>query len=72
MAPDAYRRGRWISGRDAKVITYHKDFGEVGRITVSYDMVAKPKDSLDIQRSQTVTHNFEKGETWQLTRNSRF
>lgn len=50
-APDAYAaRGGWISGRDAKVITYHKDFGEVGRITVSYDMVAKPKDSLDIQR----------------------
>ena len=41
-APDAYAaRGGWISGRDAKVITYHKDFGEVGRITVSYDMVAK-------------------------------
>lgn len=41
-APDAYAaRGGWLSGRDAKVITYHKDFGEVGRITVSYDMVAK-------------------------------
>ena len=41
-AQDAYAaRGGWLSGRDAKVITYHKDFGEVGRITVSYDMVAK-------------------------------
>ena len=41
-APDAYAsRGGWISGRDAKVITYHKDFGEVGRITISPDMVNK-------------------------------
>ncbi len=39
-APDAYAaRGGWISGRDAKVITYHKSYGEVGRITVSYDMI---------------------------------
>lgn len=39
-APDAYAaRGGWITGRDAKVITYHKEFGEVGRITVSFDMV---------------------------------
>jgi len=39
-APDAYAaRGGWISGRDAKVITYHREYGEVGRITVSYDMV---------------------------------
>lgn len=39
-AADAYTaRGGWMSGRDAKVITYHRGFGEVGRITVSYDMV---------------------------------
>lgn len=39
-APDAYAaRGGWLAGRDAKVITYHKDYGEVGRITVSYDMI---------------------------------
>jgi hypothetical protein len=39
-APDAYSaRGGWLSGRDAKVITYHKEFGEVGRLTVSFDMV---------------------------------
>jgi len=39
-APDAYAsRGGWISGRDSKVITYHKDFGEVARITISADMV---------------------------------
>lgn len=39
-APDAYAaRGGYLSGRDAKVITYHKEYGEVGRITVSYDMV---------------------------------
>lgn len=39
-APDAYSaRGGWLSGRDAKVITYHQEYGEVGRITVSYDMI---------------------------------
>lgn len=39
-APDAYSaRSGWISGRDAKVITYHRDFGEVGRLTVSFDML---------------------------------
>lgn len=39
-APDAFAsRGGWMSGRDAKVITYHKDFGEVARITISPDMV---------------------------------
>lgn len=40
-APDAYAsKGGWISGRDAKVITYHRKYGEVSRITVSPDMVA--------------------------------
>lgn len=39
-APDAYAsRGGWISGRDAQVITYHKRFGEVGRIKISSKMV---------------------------------
>lgn len=39
-APDAYAsRGGWISGRDAQVITYHEDRGEVGRVRVSADMV---------------------------------
>lgn len=39
-APDAYAsRGGWLSGRDAKVITYHKKFGEVARVTISPDMV---------------------------------
>lgn len=39
-APDAYAaRGGYLSGRDAKVITYHREYGEVGRQTVSFDMV---------------------------------
>jgi len=39
-APDSHAsRGGWISGRDAKVITYHAEHGEVGRITVSADML---------------------------------
>jgi biotin operon repressor len=37
---DAYAsRGGWISGRDAKCITYHREYGEVGRVTVTPDMV---------------------------------
>jgi hypothetical protein len=40
-APDAYAaNGGWISGRSAKVITYHKRFGEVGRLTLTPGMVA--------------------------------
>jgi hypothetical protein len=39
-APDAYAaRGGWLSGRDAKVITYHSSFGEVSRLTISSDML---------------------------------
>lgn len=39
-APDSHAsRGGWMSGRDAKVITYHGDFGEVCRNTVSVDML---------------------------------
>ena len=39
-APDAYAaRGGWLSGRDAKVITYHKEYGEVSRLTINSDML---------------------------------
>ena len=35
-ARDAYAsRGGWMSGRDSKVITYHKRFGEVDRRTIN-------------------------------------
>lgn len=33
-APDAYG-SNWLSGRSAKVITYHRKFGEDGRVTLS-------------------------------------
>lgn len=40
-APDAYAaNGGWLSGRSAKVITYHKQHGEVGRLTLTPGMVA--------------------------------
>jgi len=41
LAPaDAYAaRGGWLSGRDAKVICYHKEFGEVSRLTINSDMI---------------------------------
>lgn len=40
-APDAYAaNGGWLSGRSAKVITYSKRFGEVGRITLTPAMVS--------------------------------
>ena len=39
-AKDAYAsRGGFGSGRDSKVITYHKEFGEVGRSIVSIDLI---------------------------------
>jgi hypothetical protein len=39
-APDAYAaNGGWLSGRSAKVITYSKQFGEVGRMTLTPEMV---------------------------------
>lgn len=43
-ASDAHAsRGGWMSGRDAKVITYHSEFGEVGRLRLSDKMVARAK-----------------------------
>lgn len=37
---DAYAsRGGYLSGRDSKVITYHKKYGEVGRITININML---------------------------------
>lgn len=40
-APDAYAsKGGWMSGREANVITYHKDFGQVASNTISYKMVS--------------------------------
>lgn len=43
LAPsDAYSaKGGWLSGRDAKIITYHKEFGEVGRQIISPRMIAE-------------------------------
>ncbi len=39
-AKDAYAsRGGWLSGRSAPVITYHKEFGEVARLTISPEAV---------------------------------
>jgi len=39
-AKDAYSsRGGYGSGRDSKVITYHKEYGEVGRNTINIDML---------------------------------
>lgn len=40
-APDAYAAGGgWLSGRSAKVITYSRRYGEVGRATLRPEMVA--------------------------------
>lgn len=39
-AKDAYAsRGGWISGREAKVTTYHKNYGKVGELCITPDMV---------------------------------
>jgi hypothetical protein len=41
LAPsDAYAaRGGWLTGRDAKVISYDKRYGEVSRLTINSDML---------------------------------
>lgn len=40
-AADAYAAGGgWLSKRSAKVISYHRDFGEVSRLTLRPEMVA--------------------------------
>lgn len=39
-AADAYAaNGGWVSKRNAKVITYHKDYGKVGELIISPEMV---------------------------------
>jgi DNA repair exonuclease SbcCD nuclease subunit len=39
-ARNAYEsRGGWMSGRDAKVITYHKDYGRVSEVVISPEML---------------------------------
>lgn len=39
-AKDAYAsRGGWMSGRSAYVITYHKSYGEVSRVSISPEML---------------------------------
>jgi len=41
-APDAFAaNGGWLSGRSAKVITYSKRFGEVGRLILKPEMVSQ-------------------------------
>lgn len=38
---DAYAsRGGWMTGRDASIITYHAEYGEVGRVVISPKMAA--------------------------------
>lgn len=39
-SPDAFAaQGGYMAGRDANVITYHKKYGQVGRQTISADMI---------------------------------
>lgn len=39
-APDAYAaRGGWLSGREAQVITYHREYGEVSRVRINSNML---------------------------------
>lgn len=57
-APDAYAaNGGWLSGRSAKVITYHKRHGEVGRIVLTPEMVlgaAGPANDNDMQERKAA------------------
>lgn len=47
-APDAYASsGGWLSGRDQKVIVYHKEYGEVARSTVNISQyMQNPQESV--------------------------
>ncbi len=41
-SPDSFAaRGGWVSGRSAKVITYHSTYGEVGRNMITPEMVSQ-------------------------------
>lgn len=40
-ADDYSSHGGWLSGREANVITYHRDFGQVAYNTISYKMLKK-------------------------------
>lgn len=55
-APDAYAAGGgWLSGRSAKVITYSRRFGEVGRATLRPEMVrGAANDNLPSSTSQAA------------------
>jgi hypothetical protein len=45
-AKDAYAsRGGYMSGRDSKVITYHKEYGEVKRSTISINMIEEMEEA---------------------------
>ena len=38
-SPDAYAsRGGWMSGRSADLLTYHREYGEIGRFSVPVEM----------------------------------
>jgi hypothetical protein len=44
-APDAYAsNGGWMSDRSAQVITYHKEYGECGRVRITPAMVLPAED----------------------------
>lgn len=54
-AKDAYSsRGGFGSGRDSKVITYHKDFGEVSRSIISIDLIESEKEEPSIDFSEAI------------------
>ena len=39
-APDSYAsQGGWLSGREAQIITYHKEYGEVSRLMIKPEML---------------------------------
>lgn len=47
-AADAYAaNGGWLSGRSAKVITYHRAFGEASRIILTPEMVSGWREAAD-------------------------
>jgi hypothetical protein len=52
-APDAYG-SNWLSGRSAKVITYHKNFGEDGRVILSAARVMRSAANDNVPEEQRM------------------
>jgi hypothetical protein len=46
-ARDAYAsRGGWLAERQVSAVTYHKDYGQVAKITITPEMLDTPSQNI--------------------------